>query len=99
VLICYENMLPANWDTLAGRVDVVLSPYNCQGDPAHNNVREARRLGIPSAWADRTGTVYAGGPFAPNPGTAGLVDAFGTVLACSAPGVEMIVTGRLPLAV
>jgi predicted amidohydrolase len=97
ILICYENMLPVNWDGVAGRVDFVLSPYNCEGDPSHNNVREAKRLGIPSAWADRTGTVYAGGPWAPNPGTAGLVDRNGHVLARSDPGVEAIVTGALPL--
>ncbi len=47
IVICYENMLAANWDALAGKVDFVLSPYNCEGDPAHNNLREAARLGIP----------------------------------------------------
>lgn len=99
VVICYENMLAANWDEVAGKVDFVLSPYNCEGDPSHNNIREAKRLGIPSAWADRTGTVYTGpNGWAPNPGTAGLVDASGTVLAKSEPGVETIVVGELPLA-
>lgn len=96
VLICYENMIAANWDGIAGRVDFVLSPYNCQGDPSHNNLREAARLGIPSAWADRTGTVYLGHDgWRPNPGTAGLVDARGELIAKSNPGVEAIVTGVL----
>lgn len=99
VVICYENMLAANWDEIAGKVDFVLSPYNCEGDPSHNNLREAKRLGIPSAWADRTGTVYCGpDSWGPNPGTAGLVDAAGQVIAKSAPGVETIVVGELPLA-
>ena len=98
VLICYENMIAANWDEVAGKVDFVLSPYNCEGDPSHNNIREVKRLGIPSAWADRTGTVYAGpGGWAPNPGTAGMVDAAGNVIAKSAPGVEAIVIGDLPV--
>ena len=69
IIICYENMLAANWEGLAGRVDFVLHPYNCQGDPAHNNLREAKRLGIPSAWANRTGTVFAGDGWNSNPGT------------------------------
>ncbi|HOF87734.1 MAG TPA: carbon-nitrogen hydrolase family protein [Armatimonadota bacterium] len=97
VLICYENMLAASWDAVAGRVDFALSPYNCQGDPAQNNVRAAQRLGLPSAWADRTGTVYAGDRWNPNPGTAGLVDGRGHVIAKSAPGVETIVVGHLPI--
>ena len=98
VLICYENMLAANWDEVAGRADFVLSPYNCQGDPAGNNVTNAKRLGLPSAWADRTGTVYAGpAGWLPNPGTAGLVAADGRMLAKSDPGVEAIVTGELPV--
>lgn len=98
VLICYENMLAPNWDGIAGRVDFVLSPYNCQGDPSHNNIREAQRLGLPSAWADRTGTVYLGKDgWRPNPGTAGLVDARGNVIMKSAPGVETIVIGKLPV--
>jgi hypothetical protein len=41
--------------------------------------------------------VYAGGPWAPNLGTAGLVDGLGGILARSEPGVEQIVTGELPL--
>lgn len=98
VLICYENMIPDNWRPLAGRVAFVLSPYNCQGDPSHNNLREARRLGIPSAWADRTGTVFAGDRWLPNPGTAGLVAGDGELIARSEPGVEAIVVGELPLA-
>ena len=75
VLICYENSFAANWDALRGKVDFVLSPYNCQGDSSHDNVSNARRLGIPSAWADRTGTVYCGdGRYMMNRGTAGLVE-------------------------
>jgi hypothetical protein len=59
----------ANWDTLRGKVDYVLSPYNCEGDPSGNNIRNAKRLAIPSAWADRTGTVYCGDGYMMNPGT------------------------------
>lgn len=95
IIICYENMLAKTWDGIAGKVDFVLSPYNCEGDPAHNNLREATRLGIPSAWADRTGTVFAGDEWHSNPGTAGLVDAHGTLIAASDPGVEAIVRGTL----
>ncbi len=96
ILICYENVLAANWDAIAPQTDFVLSPYNCEGDPYLNNVKHAQRLRLPSAWADRTGSVYAGGrTFAPNLGTAGLVDAAGTVLVKSAPGVETIVIGEL----
>ena len=97
VLICYECMIAANWDEVNPQVAFVLTPYNCEGDPAHNNLREAKRLGIPSAWADRTGTVYAGGGYVPNPGTAGLVDGNCHEIAHSAPGVEVIVVGELPL--
>jgi len=96
VLTCYENMLAANWDRIASEADFVVSPYNCQGDPAHNNVKHAKRLALPSAWADRTGTVYAGEKYMPNLGTAGLVDGGGTVIAKSEPGVEAIVVGKLP---
>ena len=95
VVICYENMLAENWDKIAGRVGFVLSPYNCEGDPSHNNLREAKRLGIPSAWADRTGTVFSDKGYVPNPGTAGLVSASAEVIARSAPGVEAIVVGEL----
>ena len=99
IVICYENMIASNWDEVAGKVDFVLSPYNCEGDPSHNNLREAKRLGIPSAWADRTGTVYRGPDgWGSNPGTAGLVDADAKVIAKSEPGVEAIVVGDLPLA-
>jgi predicted amidohydrolase len=97
ILICYENMIVDNWDALAGRVDFVLSPYNCEGDPSHNNLREAQRLSIPSAWADRTGTVYSSDGWRVNPGTAGLVDGAGTVIAKSDPAVEAIVVGELPV--
>ena len=98
VLICYENSFDANWDRLSGRVDFVLSPYNCECDPSGHNVRCSQRTGIPSAFADRTGTVYAGGDnWKPNPGTAGLVDEKGTLLVCSPPGVEQIVVGELTL--
>jgi predicted amidohydrolase len=48
-MVCYENMLPANWDSLAGRVDLVLSLYNCEDDPVRHNRDAATRLGIPSA--------------------------------------------------
>ena len=97
VLICYENMFPANWDALQGKVDFVLSPYNCQGDPARHNITNAKRLAIPSAWADRTGTVYCGDGYMTNPGTAGIVDASGKVIAHSQVGAEVIVVGEIQI--
>jgi len=98
VLICYENSLATNWDALRGKVDFVLSPYNCQGDPSHHNGANARRLAIPSAWDDRTGTVYCGGGgYMMNPGTAGLVDAHGKTIAHSRAGTEKIVVGELEI--
>jgi len=97
VLTCYENYFSANWDALAGKVDFVLSPYNCEHDPADNNVAQSKRLGIPSAWADRTGTVFCGDGYTANKGSAGMVDAAGTVLAHSAPGVEVVTVGNLIL--
>ena len=96
ILICYENMFPAKWDELAPQVDFLLSPYNCEGDPSRWNRENAARLGLPSAWADRTGTVYQGADgWGPNLGTAGLVDAAGREIAASAPGVEQIVVGEI----
>jgi predicted amidohydrolase len=95
VIICYENMLEKNWKEVAGRVDFVLSPYNCEGDPAHNNITYGKKFGIPSAWADRTGTVWAGDHYTPNMGTAGLVDSKGDVIARSDAGVEHIVIGSI----
>ena len=97
VLICYEATIAENWDSVADRVDFVLSPYNCEGDPCKWNIDHARRLSIPSAWADRTGTVLAGDSYKPNLGTAGIVDAQGNVVAKSEPGVETIVAGQMPL--
>jgi predicted amidohydrolase len=98
ILICYENSFAANWDALRGKVDFVLSPYNCQGDSSHHNVANARRLGIPSAWADRTGTVYYGdGRYMMNAGTAGLVDAHGKTIIHSRAGTERIIVGELEL--
>ena len=98
VLICYENSFAANWDALRGKVDFVLSPYNCQGDSSHNNIANAKRLAIPSAWADRTGTVYCGdGRYMMNAGTAGLVDAHGKTITHSRAGTERIVVGELEL--
>jgi len=96
VLICYENMLPTNWDEVAPKADFVLSPYNCEGDPCQDNINNARRLKLPSAWADRTGTVYAGpGRHNPNLGSAGVVNSTGAVVARSTAGVEAIVIGEL----
>ena len=95
VIICYENMLEENWKEVADRVDFVLSPYNCEGDPSHNNIKYGKKFGIPSAWADRTGTVWAGDHYMPNLGTAGLVDSNGNIIARSEPGVEDIVSGTL----
>jgi len=98
VLICYENTIPENWDSVAGSVDFVLSPYNCQGDPSKWNIENAGRLSIPSAWADRTGTVFRGEGYGPNLGTAGIVNAAGDVVAESKPGVEAIVVAQMDLA-
>lgn len=95
VLICYENMIDANWDEIAGKTDFVLSPYNCEDDPSRHNIYNAIRLGIPSAWANRTGTVFCGKDYRPNPGTAGSVDAGGNLTVISKPGVEEIVNGKL----
>jgi predicted amidohydrolase len=96
VLVCYENMIDSNWDALKDRTDFVLSLYNCEDDPAKHNIRGSQRLQVPSAWADRTGMYYRGKQgLAPNPGTAGMVDAAGTVLAKSEVGVEQIVHGTL----
>lgn len=97
-MICYENMLPENWDTLVGRADLVLSLYNCEDDPSRHNVQAAARTGLPSAWANRTGTVFLGeNRYGPNPGTAGLVTSDGEVVAISSPGVEHIAIGTLAL--
>ncbi len=95
VLICYENMVDTNWDEIAGRANFVLSPYNCEDDPARHNIRNATRLKIPSAWANRTGTVYCGDGYRNNPGTAGMVDADGSAVAMSLPGIEKIVVGKM----
>jgi len=95
VLTCYENYLRANWDSLVGKVDFVLSPYNCEHDPGENNIAEARRTGIASAWADRTGTVFCGDGYTANLGSAGVVGGDGTVVARSAAGVEMVAVGEL----
>jgi predicted amidohydrolase len=96
VLICYENRFPEKWDALAPQVDFVLSPYNCEGDPSCINQVESPRVGRPSAWACRTGTVYQGPEgWGPNLGTAGLVDAEGNVIAISREGVEEIVVAEL----
>jgi predicted amidohydrolase len=97
VLICYENMLAANWDELRGKVDYVLSPYNCEGDPAGHNIGNAKRMAIPSAWADRTGTVYCGNDYMMNPGTAGIVDAGGKVIVHSQVGAEVIAVGEIQI--
>ena len=98
ILICYENSFAANWEALRGKVDFVLSPYNCQGDPSYQNIGNAKRRAIPSAWADRTGTVYCGdGRYMMNPGTAGLVDADGKTIAQSRSGTERIVVGELEI--
>lgn len=98
VVICYENYVAANWAAVAPKVDLILSPYNCEHDPADENIARSKLHGVPSAWADRTGTVYAGAAeYAPNMGSAGLVDGEGRVIARSRPGVEEIVIGRLKL--
>lgn len=96
VLICYENFLTINWGSLKGKVDLVISLYNCEGDPSEHNIDGSSKLGVPSAWADRTGTVYCGkGRYTSNPGTSGMVDADGKVLAKSGIGAEEIVFGTI----
>jgi len=91
-LICYESVIEENWHQVAERgAELVLSPYNCTGDPAHNNLKYSPMFKLPSAWTDKTGTTYLGEKWIPNLGTAGAVDAQGKVLAKSAPGVEEIV--------
>ena len=76
----------------------MLSPYNCEGDSSRHNVVNAKRLAIPSAWADRTGTVYCGdGRYIMNAGTAGLVNAQGKTIIHSRPGTERIVVGELEI--
>jgi len=96
ILICYENMIPDNWRALEGKADLVISPYNCEDDPSRHNIGGAQKIGVPSAWADRTGTVYCGaGRYTSNPGTAGMVDAAGKVLGKSKAGVEEIVIGTI----
>lgn len=97
IIICYENMVEQNWAEVGPQVDFVLSPYNCQGDPARHNLQKSRKYGIPSAWADRTGTVWAGNHYQPNLGTAGVVDAKGQIIARSDAGVEKIVVGTMRL--
>lgn len=96
VMICYENVLTNNWSALNGKVDLVISIYNMEGDPSRHNIYGSSTLGVPSAWANRTGTVYCGKDcYTSNPGTAGLVDANGKVLAKSGVGVEDIVFGTI----
>lgn len=99
VLTCYENMVPEGWAAWRGRVDLVLSPYNCEDDPSRHNVAGSRTIGVPSLWANRTGTTYRGPalPPASNPGTSGAVDATGTILARSRPGAEETVEVAIEL--
>jgi predicted amidohydrolase len=97
VLICYESGFPELWAGLAGKVDLALTPYNCEQDPLPSAVLKSFRTEarIPSAWADRVGMTWAGGSYKSNLGTAGLIDADGRVVAVSAPGVEDIVVASL----
>ncbi len=96
VLICYENMVPANVDALRGKVDYILSPYNSEHDLSDINIDSAKRTGIPSAWVDRTGTVFCGSAgYTTNLGTGGIVDAAGHVVARSREGAEEISVGSL----
>lgn len=86
VMICYENMVPETWKALASRVDFVLNPYNCEDEPVEHNMSGSRSIGVPSAWANRTGWVYCGqSELVLNPGTAGITDAQGNVTVKSAP--------------
>gem|GEM_PF-1873792 len=95
VITCYENMVEENWSEAGPKVDFILSPYNCEDDPSRHNQEKSRRYHVPSVWANRTGTVWAGDRYLPNPGTAGVVDATGLLMAKSAPGVEEIVSTEL----
>lgn len=97
VLICYENVLEKDWREVSSQVDFVLSVYNCTGDPSHNNLKYSKSFRVPSAWADRTGTVWAGDRYEPNMGTAGMLDSKGAVIARSEPGVEQIIVGVIDL--
>jgi len=79
VLICYENMIEENWDA-AREADFILSPYNCEGDPSKYSLAGSKRIGKPSAWADRTGTVYCGEGELPTTGTEGVVGGNGKIV-------------------
>ncbi|MFC1508994.1 carbon-nitrogen hydrolase family protein [Candidatus Omnitrophota bacterium] len=95
LFICYENKFDENWEQAASQADFIISPYNCEVDPAKNNIDGAKKFGLLSVWADRTGTVWAGDSFKPNMGTAGIVDHEGNIIAYSQAGVEEIVNGSL----
>lgn len=60
------------------------------------------QVSLPTAWANRTGTVHwpandKPNGVMPNPGTAGILDRDGKLLARSDPGVEAIVTAEILL--
>jgi predicted amidohydrolase len=96
ILICYENIFQQCWAEVAGRVDFILSPYNCERDACKHNIKNSKQFNVPSIWCNRTGTVFAGEKkYIPNMGTSGIVDAQGKVLAKSEPGVEKIVIGKI----
>ncbi|HUQ66676.1 MAG TPA: carbon-nitrogen hydrolase family protein [Flavitalea sp.] len=96
LLICYENMIGKNWDLLKGKVDLVISPYNCEDDPSRHNIAGSKKINVPSVWADRVGTVYCGNDnYTSNPGTAGIVDQNGKVLYKSRIGEEKIIVGNI----
>jgi predicted amidohydrolase len=95
VMTCYENMIKENWRRLPADVELVLSPYNCEDDPAAHNIDGSRVTSLPSAWANRTGTVYASDGWRMNPGTAGMVNAGGAVVVHTARGAEEIARGAV----
>jgi len=99
VLICYENMVPENWERLRGKgIDMVVSCYNCEDDPGRHNVYGSSLLGVPSVWSNRVGLTFQGdGCYGMNPGTSGFTDASGTVTAITAQGVEDILYGDLKI--
>jgi predicted amidohydrolase len=98
VVICYENIVQENWQGVAPKVDFIISPYNCEQNPTEYNISKSKQYGVPSFWADRTGTVFAGGnKYVPNMGTAGIVDSKGNVIAQTSPGIEEIIIGKLIL--
>lgn len=92
ILICYESCFPETWRVLVLKgADMILCPYNCEGDPSFLGEKFSAMNLIPMVGADRTGTVYRGpGKWGPNLGAAFVYSATGKCLGRTAPGVEAI---------